>query len=118
MAIEDGIIAAVIINLIIITMITQFFVASRRTEYFESLFPKSKYIKQNKLLYERAGSIGKMMRTGAISTILALPSFFTKRNLVDRQEIEGFPKKTKILLVTLWALHITLFSALIVAHYL
>ncbi|KAF1311663.1 hypothetical protein AAH995_02175 [Pseudomonas putida] len=115
---DHGIIAAIIINLIIITLTVQCFIASRRTEHFESLFPNSHYIKQNKETYKRAGLIGKLMRTGAISTVLALPSIFTKRNLVEQKEIEKFPKRTKILLVTLWTLHITLFTALATSHYL
>ncbi|MCZ9635904.1 hypothetical protein MXF29_25430 [Pseudomonas sp. NC26] len=116
--IDKGLIPAVIINLIIVTMTAQCFIAARRTEYFESLFPNSQYIKKNRATYERAGLIGKLMRTGTISTVLALPSIFTHKNLVEQQEIDSFPKKTKTLLVTLWALHITLFSSLVVTHYL
>jgi len=115
---DEGVIAAIIINLIIITMTAQCIIAARRTEYFESFFPSSQYIKQNKATYQRAGLIGKMMRTGTISTILAIPSFFTRKNLVERQENINFPKPTKILLVTLWSLHITLFSALLISHFL
>ncbi|MFK0313458.1 hypothetical protein ACIQUF_19790 [Pseudomonas sp. NPDC090233] len=116
--IDEGLIPATIINLIIITMTTQCFIAARRTEYFESFFPNSHYIIKNKETYKRAGLIGKLMRTGTISTVLALPSIFTNRNLVEQQEIDAFPKKTKILLVTLWALHIIFFSSFVATHYL
>lgn len=115
---DEGIIAAIIINLIIISMTIQCFIAARRTEYFESLFPNSQYIIKNKATYQQAGLIGKLMRTGAISTVLVLPSVFTKRKLVEKKDIESFPKNTKTLLVTLWATHITLFSSLIISHYL
>jgi len=116
--IDDGVAAAIIINLIIIITTIQCVIASRRTEHFESLFPNSPYIKKNKVIYERAGLIGKLIRTGTISTVLAIPSIFTKKNLVARNEIENFPKRTKLLLVTLWVLHITLFSALVLSNYL
>ncbi|WP_349976389.1 hypothetical protein [Pseudomonas sp. WHRI 8519] len=115
---DHGFIAAIIINLIIIALTVQCFIASRRTEHFESMFPNSLYIKKNKETYHRAGLLGKLMRTGAISTALALPSLFTKTHLIERQEIEAFPKRTKVLLVTLWALHIILFTALATSHYL
>ncbi|WP_236235346.1 hypothetical protein [Pseudomonas faucium] len=115
---DEGIIAAIIINLLIITMIVQCIVAARRTDHFESLFPNSEYIKKNKETYKQAGLIGKMMRTGTISTILAIPSLFIKRNLVKQQEVDNFPTQTKILLITLWSMHITLFSALMLTHFL
>lgn len=115
---DDGVAAAIIINLIIIIMTIQCVIASRRTEHFESLFPNSPYIKKNRAIYERSGLIGKLMRTGTISTVLAMPSVFTKKNLVERHEIENFPKRTRLLLVTLWVLHITLFAALVLSRYL
>lgn len=108
----------IVINLIIVTMMTQCIIAARYTEYFELLFPNSEYIKKNKETYKQAGLIGKMMRTGTISTILAIPSIFIKRDLVKQQEVDNFPKQTKILLITLWGLHITLFSALMLTHFL
>jgi len=116
--VDEGLIAAIIINLIIVTMTIQCIIAARSTEYLESLFPNSQYIIRNKATYERAGLIGKLMRTGAISTVLVLPSVFTKRKLVEQKEVESFPRKTKTLLVTLWTLHITLFSSLLIFHYL
>ncbi|WP_288440423.1 hypothetical protein [uncultured Pseudomonas sp.] len=115
---DEGIPAAIIINLIIITMIIQCIIAARGTEYYESLFPNSQYIEKNKATYEQAGLLGKLMRTGAISTVLIMPSVFTKRKLVAQEDIASFPKNAKNLLITLWAIEMTLFTCLMISHYL
>ncbi|WP_426149615.1 hypothetical protein [Pseudomonas sp. DC3000-4b1] len=105
-----------IIASIWLAMIVQAYIAHKHTEYFESLLPNCTFVTDNKKNLEYAGLPGKILRTGLISMVLALPHIFTRRGLIDLNEVRRFPPRTRRLLVSLLIIHFLLLSALIIFH--
>jgi hypothetical protein len=71
----------------------------------------------NKITFQRAGLLGKVMRTGLISMVLAIPSLFVRRGLIDFDQVKRFPSSMRRLLVSLLVIHILLAAALIIFTY-
>lgn len=109
--------AFAILSSIGLAMGAQIYIAHKYTEYFESLLPNCIFMKDNKRTFEHAGLIGKLLRTGLISLVLAAPRIFVHRGVIDPDEIKRFPARTKRLLVGLLIIHLLLASALIISHH-
>ncbi|HDS1680901.1 TPA: hypothetical protein QEM39_002442 [Pseudomonas putida] len=114
---EAGLIGFFILTSIF-TLSAQCFIAHKFTDLFESLLPNCKYIADNKQLYKQAGLPGKLIRTGSISLVLAIPKLFIWRGLANAEEVKAFPQKHRRILLCLLALHLTLLSALVLSHFL
>jgi len=52
-----------------------------------------------------------------ISMVLAIPSLFVRRGLIDFDEVKRFPSSMRRLLVSLLVIHILLATALIIFTY-
>ncbi|KYC18428.1 MULTISPECIES: hypothetical protein [Pseudomonas] len=115
---EPGLIALILITSIAIAITVQIYVAHKYTEHFESFLPTSRIVSDNIKNYKHAGLIGKLVRTGQIATLLATPKIFTYRGAADIEEVQKFPRRERLVLVNLWAIHIILFLALVLSHYL
>ncbi|MQG93597.1 hypothetical protein F6X59_12940 [Pseudomonas sp. MN1F] len=115
---EPRIIGALIIIPIPLILLAQCYVAHKHTEFFESLLPNCKYIIDNRNIYKHAGLPGKLIRTGSISVVLAIPKLFIWRGLANAEEVKAFPAKHRCILLCLLTLHLTLLSALVLSHFL
>lgn len=115
---DPGIVGFLIITPMALTFIAQCYAAHKYTEIFESSLPNCKYIIDNRNIYKHAGLPGKLIRTGSISVVLAIPKLFIWRGLVNAEEIKAFPAKHRRILLCLLALHMTLLSALVLSHFL
>jgi len=115
---EPGIVGISIIVPMALTFITQCYVAQKYTELFESFLSNCKYVIDNREIYRFAGLPGKLIRTGSISVVLATPKLFIWRGLANAEEVKAFPRKHRRILLCLLALHLTLFSALVLSHFL
>ncbi|WDY56693.1 hypothetical protein [Pseudomonas sp. PSKL.D1] len=115
--IHPGLIAGLIIVPMVIALIVQAYVAHKYTERFEALLANCAFVTGNKTTFQYAGLMGKVMRTGLISMVLAMPGVFMRRGLIDLDEVKRFPPRLKRLLVTQLVIHILLFAALIISHY-
>lgn len=116
--IDPGIVGALIIMPMALTLLAQCYVAHKHTEFFESLLPNCKYVIDNRNIYKHAGLPGKLIRTGSISVVLAIPKLFIWRGLVNAEDVKAFPPKHRRILHSLLALHLTLLSALVLSHFL
>lgn len=96
----------------------QIIISHKYTEHFESFLPTSRLVSDNIKNYQYAGLLGKTIRTGQIATLLAIPKIFIYRGYAEIEEIKNFPLREKRILLTLWVIHITLFIALMLSHYL
>lgn len=77
--VEPGLIAILILAPMMLAMVVQCFIAHKYTEYYESLLTRCSFVTGNKITFQRAGLLGKVMRTGLISMVLAIPSLFVRR---------------------------------------
>ena len=116
-AVDPGWIALLILAPITLSMIGLCYIAHKYTEHFESFLPNCTYVTGNKKIFQHAGLLGKVMRTGSISLVLAMPTFFLRRNLIDLNEVKRFPPNMKRLLVSLLTIQIMLLIALTIFHY-
>ena len=116
--IDPGLIALILITSMAIAITTQIYVAHKYTEHFESFLPTSRIVSDNIKNYKHAGLLGKLIRTGQIATLLAAPKIFIYRGTANIEEVQKFPRREKLVLVNLWAIHIVLFLALVLSHYL
>jgi len=114
---DPGIVGALIIIPIALTLLAQCYVAHKHTEFFESLLPNCKYIIDHRNIYKHAGLPGKLIRTGSISVVLAIPKLFIWRGLADAEEVKAFPQKYRRILLSMLALHLTLLCALVLSHH-
>ncbi|WP_349974723.1 hypothetical protein [Pseudomonas sp. WHRI 8519] len=115
--VDPGLIALLILAPIILLMIVLCYIAHKHTEYFESFLPNCTYVTGNKKIFQHAGLLGKVMRTGSISLVLAIPTIFLRRGLIDLNEVKRFPPNMKRLLVSMLAIQIVLLIALTISHY-
>lgn len=115
--VEPGWIALLILVPIILSMLVLCYIAHRYTEHFESLLSNCTYITGNKKIFQHAGLLGKIMRTGSISLVLTMPTIFSRKGLVDLREVERFPLNMKRLLVSLLAVQFMLLIALTIFYY-
>ncbi|HDS0930573.1 hypothetical protein ACF8GG_06660 [Pseudomonas sp. yb_1] len=115
--VEPGLIAILILAPMMLAMVVQCFIAHKYTEYYESLLTRCSFVTGNKITFQHAGLLGKVMRTGLISMVLAIPSLFVHRGLIDFDEVKRFPSSMRRLLVSLLVIHILLATALIIFTY-
>lgn len=113
-----GVIGFLILVAMTLTLLIQYYVANKYTEHFESFLPNCKYITDNRNIYRHAGILGKLMRTGSISLVLAFPKLFIWRGIAKSEDIQHFPSHEKRTLLCLLTLHITLLMALALSHFL
>ncbi|WPX86539.1 hypothetical protein [Pseudomonas asiatica] len=116
-AVDPGLIALLILAPIILAMIVQCYIAHRYTERFEAFLTNSTFVTGNKKTFQHAGLLGKVMRTGLISMMLAMPTIFLRRGLIDLNEVKRFPPGMRRLLVSMLGIHIVLLVALTIFHY-
>lgn len=115
--IHPGLIALLILAPMMLAMVVQAYIAHKYTEYFESFLTNCSFVTGNKTVYEHAGLLGKLMRTGLISMVLAVPKIFVRRRLIDVDEVKRFPPRMRRLLVSMLCIHIVLLAALAISNY-
>ncbi|CAI8714261.1 hypothetical protein D3C76_801030 [compost metagenome] len=115
--VHPGLIALLIIAPMILAMIVQCCIAHKYTERFESFLTNCIFVTGNKNTFQHAGLLGKVMRTGLISMVLAVPKIFVRRGLIDIDEVKRFPPRMRRLLVSLLGIHIVLLTALAIFNY-
>ena len=115
--VHPGVIALLILTPMMLAMIVQCYIAHAYTERFESHLKNCTFVNDNKRTFQHAGLLGKLMRTGLISMVVAAPKVFTRRNLIDPAEVVRFPAGMKWSLVSLLAIQILLLAALVVFHH-
>lgn len=116
--IEPGLIALILITAMLIAASAQIIISHKYTEHFESFLPTSRLVSDNIKNYQHAGLLGKTIRTGQIATLLAIPKIFIYRGYAEIEEVKPPPPPRKAHLLILWIIHITLFIALMLSHYL
>lgn len=115
--VEPGLIAFLILVPMLLAMVVQCYIAHKYTERFESLLTNCVFVTGNKTTFQHAGLLGKVMRTGLISMVLAVPRLFLRRGLIDLEQVRGFPSRMRRLLVSLLVIHILLLTALAIFNY-
>jgi len=115
--VDPGLVALLIIVPMVLAIVVQCYVAHKYTECFESLLTNCSFVTGNKNVYQHAGLLGKVMRPGLISMVLAIPRPFVRRGLIDLDEVKRFPPRMRRLLVSLLGIHIMLLAALAITHY-
>lgn len=114
---HPGLVALLILAPMVLAILVQCYVAHKYTERFESLLTNCTFVTGNKNVYQHAGLMGKVMRTGLISMVLAMPRIFVRRGLIDLEEVKRFPPQMRWLLVSLLGIHIVLLAALAISYY-
>lgn len=115
--VDPGLVALLIFAPMLLAIVVQCYVAHKYTERVESLLTNCSFVTGNKNTFQHAGLLGKVMRMGLISMVLATPKIFVRRGLIDLNEVKRFPPQIRRLLVSLLGIHIVLFAALVITHY-
>ncbi|QHG67105.1 hypothetical protein [Pseudomonas putida] len=116
-AVEPVWIAFIILASMMLAMVVQCYIAHKYTERFESFLTNCIFVTGNKITFQHAGLLGKLMRTGLISMVLAVPKIFLRRGLIDLDEVKRFPPRMRRLLVTMLVIQIGLLAALVIFDY-
>lgn len=112
-SIHPGLIGLLIMGPMIFSMLAIVYVAHYYVESFEAMMPNSRIVRDYRRVFSSPGLVGKLMRTGSISMILMMPKMYARRGLVDLDEVRGFPRRLKRVLVGLHLLLFVLLSALV-----
>lgn len=112
-----ALIAFSIIASMIMVVIIESYIAHRHIERYEGLLSNCIFINENKKLIERAGLPGKLLRILLIACVLAIPRIFTRKNLIDVNEVAMFPSRAKQLLASLLYIHCGTLMALVIFNY-
>jgi hypothetical protein len=89
-------------------------IAFRYLDYLEAVLSNSSMVVGNRNIFSRAGLVGKVMRVGSISVMLAVTGFSVRKGLLDSEDVEKLPSRLKKLLVSLLVFHLLLFIFLAV----
>lgn len=98
----------------IASFIVQTYIAHRHIKDYENLLPNCTFIIENRKLFQHGGLPGKLMRTGLIAWVLAIPGIFAKKGFIDLNEVKRFPPRTRRLLVSVLYVQCVTFIALII----
>lgn len=79
------------------------YISVRHIDRIESMLSKSLLVTSNKIVFSRAGILGKVMRIYVISMLLMIPAIFARRGLVSLQQVREFPRRMRYVLVMTWA---------------
>lgn len=112
-----GLIAFFIMAPMITSIIVQSYIAHRHIEDYEALLPNCSFIIENRTLFQNGGLPGKLMRTGLIAWVLAIPGIFVKKGFIDLDEVKRFPPRTKRLLVSVLYVQCVTLIALVIFNY-
>jgi len=115
--VHPGLIALLIIAPMALAMMVQCYIAHKYTEQFELDLANCNFVTGNRNTFKNAGLVGKVMRTGLISMVLAMPSLFSRKGLIDPNEVKRFPSRMRKILVSLLVIHISLLAALAIFNY-
>lgn len=101
-----------------ITSITvQSYIAHRYIEHYEALLPNCIFIVENRILFRHGGLPGKLLRTGLIAWVLAIPRIFVNKGLIDINEVKRYPTRTRWVLVSVLYVQCITGIALIIFNY-
>lgn len=112
-----ALIAFFIMGLMITSIIVQSYIAHRYIEHYEALLPNCIFITENRTLFRHGGLPGKLLRTGLIAWVLAIPRIFVNKGLIDLNEVKRFPTRTRWVLVSVLYVQCITFIALIIFNY-
>jgi len=97
---------------LILTEIWLAYMVHAYTEKAEVLLPKSSFVDANRKAYSQAGFIGKVMRNGFLTLVLAMPGLCVRRGILNSYDATTFPKSFKRMLFLSWGLGFLFFAAL------
>ncbi|MNJ44008.1 hypothetical protein D3C77_390410 [compost metagenome] len=84
------------------------------TEKAESYLPTSKFVGNNISMWSHAGFIGKTMRNGYLTLVLAMPEICSRRGILEITEARQFPRRLKLILLISWGLCFIFLAAVMV----
>jgi len=99
--------------LIFLNLAITIYIAHRKIDHIESFLLNCEMIMDEKNSWAHAGLLGKVIRLTNISLILLSPKIYTKRKLLDIDEINNLPSKIKTPLIAIGLAYIISFFALI-----
>lgn len=104
-------VASALLLIIISTFITLALIAyfaHREIYKIESILVKSKMVASDRIMLSNAGTLGKIFRLTSIAFLLMMPKLFTRKGLIDPDEIAQLPRKTRRQLKTIGYIYTTL----------
>ncbi|WP_422422813.1 hypothetical protein [Pseudomonas sp. GZD-222] len=84
------------------------------TDKAESYLPTSKFVGNNISMWSHAGFIGKTMRNGYLTLVLAMPEICSRRGILEITEARQFPRRLKFILLISWGLCFIFLAAVMV----
>ncbi|MHC2147231.1 hypothetical protein [Pseudomonas sp. 210_17 TE3656] len=99
---------------LILTEIWLIYIIHAYTEKAESHLPKSIFVGDNISMWSHAGFIGKTMRNGYLTLVLAMPEICSRRGILEITEARQFPQRLKLTLFISWGLGFIFFAAMMV----
>ncbi|MDR2316170.1 MAG: hypothetical protein LBF06_07245 [Pseudomonas sp.] len=104
------------------TLAITIYIAHCKIDHIESFLLNCDMVTSEKKLWQHAGLMGKVIRLTNISFILLTPQIYTKRKLIDIDEINKLPSKIKTTLIAIGVAFTISFIALlglgVFMHYL
>lgn len=108
-----GVVFAILITAIFVSMSITLYLSHRLTEHIESMLPNCKLISENRKTYAGLGFTGKVFRFGTISLMLTFPKAYARKGLIDIREVNQLPNHTRKSLIRLVIVCLALFLALL-----
>ncbi|MNJ36039.1 hypothetical protein D3C77_308100 [compost metagenome] len=90
------------------------YMVSVYTEKAESHLPKSTFVGNNISMWSHAGFIGKTMRNGYLTLVLAMPEICSRKGILELAEARQFPRRLKLILFISWGLCFIFTAAMMV----
>jgi len=114
--VDPGIFGLIVLPLLFINLLSLVAVTVYARDKIDKLLSKCSVIVDNKETLGGLGIVGDIIRVGVAGALLTIPKVFGNKTIVDEEQVNTFPVRLKLMIVTQWlALAVLMFALVILS---
>lgn len=114
--VDPGIFGLIVLPLLFINLLSLVAVTVYARDKIDKLLSRCSVIMDNKETLGGLGIMGDIIRVGIAGALLTIPKVFGNKTIVDEEQVNTFPARLKLMIVTQWlALAVLMFALVILS---
>ena len=114
--VDPGIFGLIVLPLLFINLLSLVAVTVYARDKIDKLLSRCSVIVDNKETLGGLGIMGDIIRVGVAGALLTIPKVFGNKTIVDEEQVNTFPARLKLMIVTQWlALAVLMFALVILS---
>jgi hypothetical protein len=114
--VDPGIFGLIVLPLLFINLLSLVAVTVYARDKIDKLLSRCSVIVDNKETLGGLGVMGDIIRVGVAGALLTIPKVFGNKTIVDEEQVNTFPARLKLMIVTQWlALAVLMFALVILS---